>query len=136
MNVGRDQIFQELWDRGIGVNIHYIPVYYHAYYRDLGYPKGLCPKAEKLFDGNAHDSVVSGNARVSCGTGDRDDRRSSGVASCADPEKLGVNELKALVTGGAGFIGRWVVKRLLEDGHEVWAMDDLSNGPLGEYRRV
>ena len=50
LNVGRDQIFQELWDRGIGVNIHYIPVYYHAYYRDLGYAKGLCPQAEELFE--------------------------------------------------------------------------------------
>ena len=50
LNAGRDQIFQELWDRGIGVNVHYIPVYYHAYYRDLGYAKGLCPAAEKLFD--------------------------------------------------------------------------------------
>ncbi|HWR45766.1 dTDP-glucose 4,6-dehydratase [Sporomusa sp.] len=36
--------------------------------------------------------------------------------------------MKILVTGGAGFIGRWVVKRLLEDGHDVWALDDLSNG--------
>ena len=38
--------------------------------------------------------------------------------------------MKILVTGGAGFIGRWVVKRLLEDGQEVWALDDLSNGRL------
>ncbi|AET70302.1 nucleoside-diphosphate-sugar epimerase [Desulfosporosinus orientis DSM 765] len=36
--------------------------------------------------------------------------------------------MKMLVTGGAGFIGRWLVKRLLEDGHDVWALDDLSNG--------
>lgn len=36
--------------------------------------------------------------------------------------------MKALVTGGAGFIGRWVVARLLAAGHEVLALDDLSNG--------
>jgi len=33
-----------------------------------------------------------------------------------------------LVTGGAGFIGRWLVKRLLEDGHRVWVLDNLANG--------
>lgn len=36
--------------------------------------------------------------------------------------------MNVLVTGGAGFIGRWVVKRLLKDGHNVWILDDLSNG--------
>ncbi|HWR61802.1 MAG TPA: NAD-dependent epimerase/dehydratase family protein, partial [Clostridia bacterium] len=36
--------------------------------------------------------------------------------------------MNILVTGGAGFIGRWVVKRLLEDGHRVWILDNLSNG--------
>ncbi|KMP78167.1 NAD-dependent dehydratase [Bacillus cereus] len=35
--------------------------------------------------------------------------------------------MKILVTGGAGFIGRWVVKRLLQDKHEVWILDNLAN---------
>ncbi|SHI41438.1 Nucleoside-diphosphate-sugar epimerase [Clostridium cavendishii DSM 21758] len=38
--------------------------------------------------------------------------------------------MNILVTGGAGFIGRWVVKRLLEEGHDVVAFDNLSNGSL------
>ncbi len=36
--------------------------------------------------------------------------------------------LRCLVTGGAGFIGRFVVAELLAQGHEVLALDDLSNG--------
>ena len=35
---------------------------------------------------------------------------------------------KALVTGGCGFAGRHLVKRLLEVGYEVWIIDDLSTG--------
>jgi UDP-glucose 4-epimerase len=36
--------------------------------------------------------------------------------------------VRSLVTGGAGFIGRWLVQRLLARGDEVVALDDLSNG--------
>jgi UDP-glucose 4-epimerase len=36
--------------------------------------------------------------------------------------------MNILLTGGAGFIGRWVAKGLLEDGHSLWVLDDLSNG--------
>lgn len=45
--------------------------------------------------------------------------------------------MKVLLTGGAGFIGRWVAKRLLDDGHQIWILDDLSNGSetnLEEFR--
>lgn len=38
--------------------------------------------------------------------------------------------MNILVTGGAGFIGRWVVKRLLDEGHNVVAVDNLSNGQI------
>ena len=36
----------------------------------------------------------------------------------------------ALVTGGAGFIGSHLTDRLIADGHEVWALDDLSTGAM------
>ena len=35
---------------------------------------------------------------------------------------------RILVTGGAGFVGGYLCKSLLEDGHTVTAVDDLSNG--------
>lgn len=37
---------------------------------------------------------------------------------------------KALITGGAGFIGSHLSELLLDQGHEVWALDDLSTGSL------
>ncbi|GGO64502.1 NAD-dependent epimerase/dehydratase family protein [Nonomuraea cavernae] len=39
--------------------------------------------------------------------------------------------MRVLVTGGAGFIGSNLVDRLLAEGHEVVAVDDLSSGAQG-----
>jgi UDP-glucose 4-epimerase len=38
--------------------------------------------------------------------------------------------MKALVTGGAGFIGSYLTERLLKDGNEVTVLDNLSTGSL------
>lgn len=45
----RRPLFDALRARGIGVQVHYIPVYWHPYYRDLGFRKGLCAKAESFY---------------------------------------------------------------------------------------
>jgi perosamine synthetase len=49
--VGRDEAFTQLRELGLGVNVHYIPVHYHPYYRKhLGTGVGQCPRAEAAFE--------------------------------------------------------------------------------------
>jgi UDP-glucose 4-epimerase len=36
--------------------------------------------------------------------------------------------MNVLVSGGAGFIGSWLAEALLDRGHSVWIVDDLSTG--------
>lgn len=46
----RKEIFDALQAEGVGVNVHYIPVYYFPYYKKMGYETGICPNAEKLYE--------------------------------------------------------------------------------------
>ena len=43
------QVFKELRDKGIGVNLHYIPVHMHPYYQSKGFKFGDFPEAEKYY---------------------------------------------------------------------------------------
>lgn len=49
-NTNRKQVFEAMRTVNIGVHVHYIPVYWHPYYRDLGYERGLCPIAENWYE--------------------------------------------------------------------------------------
>lgn len=51
LEVGRDIILKALDAENVGVQVHYMPVYYHPYYQSMGYKKGLCPIAEELYEG-------------------------------------------------------------------------------------
>ena len=43
------EIYSELREEGILVNLHYIPVYLQPYYSKLGFKKGYCPESENYF---------------------------------------------------------------------------------------
>ena len=45
----RRTVFEAFQKANIGVQVHYIPVYWHPYYQSLGYAKGLCPIAESYY---------------------------------------------------------------------------------------
>lgn len=45
----REQIFNELREKGIGVNVHYIPVHTQPFYQNLGFKQGNFPNAEQYY---------------------------------------------------------------------------------------
>jgi dTDP-4-amino-4,6-dideoxygalactose transaminase len=46
----RDQIYKELIQKGVGVNLHYLPVHLHPYYKNLGFYKNQYPISENYAD--------------------------------------------------------------------------------------
>jgi len=50
LTCSRREIFEALQAEGVGVNVHYIPVYSFPYYQKLGYRMGECPRAEHLYE--------------------------------------------------------------------------------------
>ncbi len=50
LKINRRQFFDALAAENVHCNVHYIPTYYFPYYEKLGYRRGLCPHAEKLYE--------------------------------------------------------------------------------------
>jgi perosamine synthetase len=51
LKTDRDKMFQAMRASGVGVNVHYLPVHLHPYYRRrFGTGEGLCPGAEAAFE--------------------------------------------------------------------------------------
>lgn len=45
----RRRLFDRMVALGLRVQVHYIPVYWHPFYQELGFKKGLCPHAEDYY---------------------------------------------------------------------------------------
>lgn len=45
----RREVFEKLRASGIGVQVNYIPVYWHPVFEDSGYKRGMCPVAEQFY---------------------------------------------------------------------------------------
>lgn len=45
----RKAVFERLREEGLGVQVHYIPVYLQPYYGSMGYESGLCPLSEDFY---------------------------------------------------------------------------------------
>ena len=50
LTCGRKEFYDAMQAENIGVNVHYIPVYWLPYYQSLGFKKGLCPNAEAYYE--------------------------------------------------------------------------------------
>lgn len=50
LRIDRKAFFEALGAENVCCNVHYIPTYYFPCYEKLGYERGICPKAEKLYE--------------------------------------------------------------------------------------
>tara|TARA_B100001559_G_C16443190_1_gene595482 strand:+ start:206 stop:1363 length:1158 start_codon:yes stop_codon:yes gene_type:complete len=50
LDINRKDVFLRLREKGIGVNVHYIPIHMQPYYQNLGFKKGDYPEAENYYE--------------------------------------------------------------------------------------
>lgn len=60
IELSHKQVFSELRNAGVGVNLHYIPVHMHPYYRAMGFGPGDFPNAEEYYSRAISIPIYSG----------------------------------------------------------------------------
>jgi perosamine synthetase len=92
LRVDRARVFAALRAEGIGVNVHYLPVHLHSFYRErFGTGPGLCPESEA-----AYESILSLPIFPAMSDGDVEDVI---VASRKIVDTYGVQDRSAAVAG-------------------------------------
>lgn len=51
LTCSRREFFDAMSAENVQCQIHYVPVYWFPYYKQLGYERGICPNAEKMYAG-------------------------------------------------------------------------------------
>lgn len=51
LKCSRREFFDAMCAENVIPQVHYMPVYWFPYYRELGYKRGICPNAERIYSG-------------------------------------------------------------------------------------
>ena len=110
--------------------------------RDLWFDIGRHEDYERAVDAWSQNGHANGNGRNGNDNGHTPAKQNGSAPRHTKTERTLIvpegtvsplhptREKKALITGGAGFIGSHLAELLLADGWEVYALDDLSTGSL------
>ena len=102
LTADRAEIFRALRAENIGVNVHYIPVHFHPYYRDhFGYKGGEFPVAEDAYSRLHQPADVSRHDRPGCGRCNRCSTESDGSVHPMSVVKLKRDDSQAADTSQA-----------------------------------
>jgi dTDP-4-amino-4,6-dideoxygalactose transaminase len=50
LKIDKKKFFDDLWNAGLQLQVHYIPVHWFAHYQNLGFSRGDFPKAERYYE--------------------------------------------------------------------------------------
>src|SRR5579884_2040259 len=110
-------------------------------WRQAGSPRAMASSSRHQWCASMAAATQARIAAPSSCECTRQDRQGSGLASepaatLAEADYLGGLKLRVLITGGAGFVGSHLAEELLDRGHTVHVLDNLSTGSMANIRHL